>query len=158
MRQHVRTTSLWFLLFYALWLLLTSAQGLIFGAASALAAASLASAIQLPLPVLNWRFVPGFLLFFFQQLLQGGWDVAKRALAPRINNSDGWVTFALTATHPRVQLMLSALVGLLPGTLASRIDQTQMHLHILDQQSDWQMVVSKLEWHLERLLGEDADA
>ena len=52
-----------------------------------------------------------------------------------------------------MRLLLSALVGLLPGTLASRIDGGQLRVHVLDEQLPWQATIAELERRLERLLG-----
>jgi len=54
-----------------------------------------------------------------------------------------------------VRLLLSAMVGLLPGTLASRVDADEMRVHVLDERLPWQATVAELERRLERLLGVD---
>ena len=58
-----------------------------------------------------------------------------------------------TSRSPRVRLLLSALVGLLPGTLSSRIEGDHMQVHVLDERLAWQPTVAELERWLERLLG-----
>ena len=90
--------------------------------------------------------LPGFLTFFLRHMLLGGWDVARRALQPRCQLQPAWHPYPLTSRSPRVRLLLSALVGLLPGTLSSRIEGDR-------RAPAWQPTVAELERRLERLLG-----
>jgi multicomponent Na+:H+ antiporter subunit E len=97
--------------------------------------------------------LPAFLGFFLKHMLLGGWDVARRALQPRCPLQPAWHPYSLSSQSPRVRLLLSALVGLLPGTLASRIEGDEMRVHVLDERLPWQATVVDLEQRLERLLG-----
>ncbi len=147
-----RTYLLWVMMFFALWLLLAGFRGWLFAIPAALGGAAVAVYLALPLPQLHWRRLPRCLGFFAVQLVLGGWDVARRALHPRLPLAPGWVSYRFTSTNPRVRLLLSAVVGLLPGTLASHCDDQQMTIHALDQHSDWEPVIARLELLLDRLL------
>ncbi|MGD8174555.1 Na+/H+ antiporter subunit E [Marinimicrobium sp. ARAG 43.8] len=144
----------WLLLFAALWAVISGAEGWAFGVPASLAAATLAWRLPLPWPSLRWRHLPAFIAFFLRELTLGAWDVARRILHPRVPIDPAWHTYSLHSHNPRVHLMLSALVGLLPGTMASHFDNGILHLHILDSRQPWSSTVARLEWHLERLLGE----
>src|SRR5690606_24757424 len=132
MRQTARTFLLWSLFFAIFWLLLTGASGLLFGGISALAAAAIATWVGLPLLHLRLAHLPGFAGFFLAQLWLGGWDVARRALAPTLASNDGWVQYTCAYPSPRVQLLLSASVGLLPGTLSTGVNMGVLDIHALD--------------------------
>jgi multicomponent Na+:H+ antiporter subunit E len=103
-------------------------------------------------PSLSWQHLPIFLLYFLYRLTVGGIDVAKRTLSPTPAIKPAWVSYPLQSSAPHVQLALSAIVGLLPGTLAARIDNNSMKVHLLDSGQDWRHDITVLEQHLMRLL------
>lgn len=152
MRQTVRIFLFWSFLFAVFWLLLAGPGGWLAGLAVAAMTAAIALWVNLPLPQLHWRRLPGFLGFFAVQLLRGGWDVARRALHPRLPLAPAWVSYRFNSRNPRVHLMLSAIVGLLPGTLASHWDNEQMAVHALDQRTDWRSTIARLESLLDRMI------
>jgi multicomponent Na+:H+ antiporter subunit E len=139
--------------YFCLWLLLTGASGWAFGLVLALAASVLSLWLQLPFPRLKVFHLPAFLGFFLLEVLVGAWDVARRALHPRMPLDPAWVTHRFQCADPRVRLGLSALVGLMPGTLASHIADDTLHLHVLDHAQAWRLPVQKMEMHLARLVG-----
>jgi multicomponent Na+:H+ antiporter subunit E len=149
----LRQFSVWMLVYICLWLLLTGANGWAFGLICALAATVLTLWLNLPLP--RWRLLhlPAFLGFFLFEMLMGAWDVARRALHPAMPINPVWVTHGFGCADPRVRLALSAMVGLMPGTLCSHIDDDTLHLHVLDQNQAWQLPVQQMETHLARLFG-----
>ncbi len=138
----------------ALWALLTQAQGWAFGVPIAAMATFVGYRLGLRCGNLRLRVLPAFVGFFLCKLFSGGWDVARRALHPRLPIAPDWQTFALSSRDPRVCLLLSAMVGLLPGTLSSHHTGQTLHIHALDQHQDWQGTVARLEELLSRLLGE----
>lgn len=149
----LRHGSYWLLVYAALWVLLSGATGWVFGLMSALAATGLSLWLQLPPLGLRLLYLPQFLLFFSYETLLGAWDVAKRAFHPQLPLDPAWVTYPFNSANPRVRLVLSAMVGLMPGTLSTHFDENVLHLHILDQRQDWRTPVARMEAHLARLLG-----
>lgn len=143
----------WLALYTVLWFLLTGGAGWGFGLFCVLAAASISLRLGLSPYTLQLRHLPGFIGFFFRALWSGGWDVARRAYNPTLPLNPGWVSYPLTHNYPRVSLVLSAMVGLLPGTLCSRIVDQRLLLHVLDTEHPWQPTVSHLEARLLALLG-----
>ncbi|MBA1264096.1 Na+/H+ antiporter subunit E [Stutzerimonas stutzeri] len=143
----------WALLYGALWALFTGGSGWLLGVPSILSAVGL----SLWLGIRPWRLsltaLPGFLRFFLCRMVMGGWDVAWRALHPRCPLQPAWHQYSLASQSPRMRLLLSAMVGLLPGTLVSRIDGEQMQVHVLDERLPWRATIAELEQRLERLLG-----
>lgn len=136
----------------ALWALLSSSQGWEFGVPLALLAAWAGWRANLHVEPLYLRYLPAFIGFFLIELCLGGWDVARRAWHPQLPIEPGWVCYEMETTEPRARLLLSALVGLFPGTLASHTEGHTLHLHALDHRQDWHGTVARLEKHLDRLL------
>lgn len=147
----------WVALYALLWTLLAEGRGWGLGVPSIL----LAAWLSLWLGLRPWHpsllALPGFVGFFLGRMIAGGWDVAVRALHPRRPLHPAWLCYTLQSRSPRVRLLLSALVGLLPGTLASRIEGERMHVHVLDERQAWQPTVAELERRLQRLLHAGSD-
>ena len=148
-RQTIVNACYWLLLYTALWWLLAGHAGWGFGAVVVVAAV----AASIWLDAAPWRFRLQFLRFFLWELCLGGWDVARRALHPRRPVDPAWVIYPLNCDDARVKLTLSAMVGLLPGTLSSRYEEDQLHIHTLDRNQDWLTTVADLERELACLLG-----
>lgn len=147
-------TFYWLLCFLLLWTILTGAEGWAFGAACTVLASLATRWLELPF----WRFrlwcLPRFCFFFLRELLLAGWDVAWRALHPRLPIYPGWVEYRLKQHNPKVTLLLSAMVGLLPGTLASRARHGSLAIHTLNARADWESAICRLETELRTLLGD----
>lgn len=136
----------------ALWALLSGNQGWEFGVPLALLATWVGVRANFDVGAVRLRYLPAFLGFFLCELFIGGWDVARRAWHPRLPIQPQWVSYSMSSEEPRVQLLLSALVGLLPGTFASHFTGQTLHIHALDHRQNWQDTVQQLEQHLQRLL------
>lgn len=134
-----------------LWLVLSNNQGWAFGSVFIALAIICALSAQLTLRPVGWRFLPGFLVFFLTRMLLGGIDVARRTLGRRPDVSPGWVKYTLADSSSFARLLLSAVTGLLPGTLAARIDGDTMLVHTLDTRLDWQSDIATLETRLAKL-------
>ncbi|MCF7201326.1 Na+/H+ antiporter subunit E [Pseudomonas oligotrophica] len=142
----------WLLAGAALWALFSGGDGWLLGLPTVLLATLLALRLGRRPLRLRWRALPGFLAFFLRHMLLGGWDVACRALGPRGRVAPQWHDYRLGEGSPRVRLLLSALVGLLPGTLASRVDGDTLRVHVLDSHQPWQPTVKALERRLAALV------
>lgn len=143
----------WALLYGALWAVFTGGSGWLLGVPGIL----LSVGLSLWLGIRPWRpsltALPGFLWFFLCRMVMGGWDVARRALHPRCPLQPAWHQYSFASQSPQMRLLLSAMVGLLPGTLVSRIDGDQMQVHVLDERLPWRATVAELEQRLEWLFG-----
>lgn len=142
----------WMLLYGALWALFAEGGGWSLGVPSIL----LAVVLSVWLGIRPWRpslrVLPGFVWFFLGRMVAGGWDVAVRALHPRLPLQPAWLDYPLRSESPRVRLLLSALVGLLPGSLSSGVEGDRMRVHVLDERQPWEPTVIELEQRLTRLL------
>jgi multicomponent Na+:H+ antiporter subunit E len=99
-----------------------------------LLAATLAP-LGLPEPTSVWRlslmgclhFVP----FFLRHSIRGGLDVARRALAPRLDVQPGLYRHELEVPTETARIFLSHVVSLLPGTLSADLSGTTLTVHAL---------------------------
>lgn len=142
----------WVVLYAMVWALFAEGGGWALGVPSIL----LAAGLSLWLGLRPWHpslpALPGFLGFFLGNMAAGAWDVALRAVHPKRPLQPAWLDYSLTSSSPQVRLVLSALVGLLPGTLASRVEGDRMRVHVLDRRQPWEATVQTLERRLEQLL------
>lgn len=143
----------WLFCYLLLWWVLGGADGMVFGAFCAALASGLHGHLRLRRPRVRVGALAPLVGYFLGKALQGGWDVSRRVLAPRLVVSPAWATYTLASPNPQVHLVLAALVGLLPGTLCARIEGAQLHLHLLDETLAWRGAVTRLEQLLERLIG-----
>lgn len=151
--QRLGQTVYWLVAYSGVWAVLSGGTGWGFGLACVLLATWVSLLLRLQPLYLNVLYLPRFLVFFFSEVAIGAWDVARRALHPRVPITPALVTYSLRCSHPQVRLLLSAMVGLLPGTWASHFDDRLLYLHVLDGRQKWQDSVARMEHHLARLLG-----
>lgn len=144
----------WALMYSLLWLMLSAGQGWYFAIPLVVVASLLSLALGLEPPRLHIPALLPFAGFFIAKLMAGGWDVAQRALRPSLPLAPGWVHYALRCQGHSLRLTLSALVGLLPGTYAARIDGDHLLIHVLDHRQPWRSVVAELERRLVALMGD----
>lgn len=141
-------------MYAGLWALLSQNQGWGFGVPVIALALWCSYKTRLRMPTLALQHLPAFLLFFLQRLIAGGVDVAVRTVSPKPAVSPTWADYGLRTNSSAISLSLSAIVGLLPGTLAARIDNDVMRVHLLNADRDWQTDIKKLESHIRLILQE----
>ncbi|MGQ9424600.1 Na+/H+ antiporter subunit E [Gilvimarinus sp. F26214L] len=146
-----RRFGFWVLAYTPLWILLAAGGGWIFGAASVLLASALATALGLQPMRMRLGRLPLFVGFFLASSVSGAIDVARRALSPALPIEPSWERYQFASGDPRICLLLSAVVGLLPGTLAAKVEAGEMHLHVLDRRQPWRATVEQLELQLRSL-------
>lgn len=118
-----------------LWLALSGADtaALWFGIPAALAASALSLHVYPPgRPIL----VPHRALLFspsiFYRGLVAGFDVARRAMDPRLPVSPAWLRIQLSeARSDESRVLLGGVVSVLPGTLAAGPSGTSLDVHVL---------------------------
>jgi len=150
-RPAVGHVIFWFVLYTALWALLSGNAGWYLGLPSVALATFVAVQLQLLPWTMRLQHLPLFTFFFLLASLLGALDVARRTLRLKAQIDPGWTRYDLHCQDPRHRLLLSAIIGLLPGTLCSRIEGDQLHIHLLDQSAEWQATARKLEQHLQKL-------
>lgn len=143
----------WFIIYSFLWILLAEGAGLAFGVIVVITSSIISLYLTPSPPSFRLRYLPHFVIFFVMEMAIGGWDVARRAISPSLPIKPNWVVYSLQDSPEHIKLMLSALVGLMPGTLSTQYKNHQLYLHVLDSTQDWQTGVTKLEQQLIRLMG-----
>ena len=87
------------------------------------------------------RFIP----FFIWESLRGGFDVARRTLAPRLRVQPGFTVYHTRLQQPGARLFFANSLCLLPGTLAADLQNDRIELHMLDSAVDPNTELRRLE-------------
>ncbi len=93
----------------------------------------------------SWRGVARFIPYFFSVSLQGGWDVARRALDPDmpLDTEIKRHRFRLRDELPRV--FMAWTISLMPGTASVRLEGNDLHVHVLDRSLPFDKSMRDLE-------------
>jgi multicomponent Na+:H+ antiporter subunit E len=99
-----------------------------------------------------------FGVYFLLHSVRAGFDVAWRALHPRLPIAPGMASFELRLTDPASRVLLANVLSLLPGTLAVELEHGTLHLHLLDKRLPAEPSLRELERRIARLQGVALDA
>jgi len=80
--------------------------------------------------------VAGFGGFFLIESFRGGFDVARRALARRVDVQPGFLVYRTDLPPGLPRLFLSSSVSLLPGTLTVDLEDDDLVIHALTLEPD----------------------
>lgn len=124
-------------LFASAWLVLTEGNpsAWVFGVLAVPAAAALSLWLLPPEHPIKLRRVIAILPKFLWESVKGGVDVAWRAFKPRMPIAPGWVVVPV-ALPDTAQVVLSAELSLMPGTLVAGTQDQQLLVHVLDRHAD----------------------
>ncbi|UQB42737.1 Na+/H+ antiporter subunit E [Thiomicrospira microaerophila] len=92
--------------------------------------------------------LPRIILFFLWQSIQGGWDVAKRAMARTVDIEPLVLTYELQLPVGWRRDIWLAMIGLMPGTLAVGLEGNKAKVHVLDKRLDVQAGLVRFEYLL----------
>jgi multicomponent Na+:H+ antiporter subunit E len=147
-----------FVIFFAVWLILTGAslEGLIVGVLASAASAWVSRAL---LPVRGDRAVSlvrllGLAPRFLWRSVVGGVDVAWRALHPRMPLREGWLSYRTRLPPGGARVTLGSEMSLLPGTLAAGSRGDTLHVHCLDTSHNVAAQMSEEEARIAAVAGE----
>lgn len=150
----LRGAMLWALLTLAWWAITEGeATGLIWGVPLGLLLAIWVQR-QAVLSQLQWRFLPGLVIFYLMEAFQGGVDVAIRAFEMRPRTDAYLMDYELQLSAPWARDVWIGLIGLMPGTLAVGVAGNRIRVHVLDREMAVFHALQRLERHLQRLAGE----
>jgi len=105
------------------------------------------------LPRISLAGLSRFIVFFLRESVRGGFDVARRTLAPRLRIQPGFKNYRIRLNEPWARVLFINCISLLPGTLAARLDGDQVELHLLDAGEDPAPDLIRLEQAIARLFG-----
>ena len=97
--------------------------------------------------------LPGFLGFFFWHSLRGGMQVAALAFRGRAALRPGFVEMTAMLPPGAPRLMLTGILGLMPGTVGVDLDGATLKLHVLDERLPVTRDTRALEVAIGRLFG-----
>lgn len=143
-------------LFALLWWALTDgrADSWGVGAVSILAAVILSLRLLPPVPTYVSRIgLLRFVIFFFDQSLRGGIQVAWFALRPRLALRPGIHEILLRMPEGIGRVLLTNTLSLLPGTLSVGLEGNCLCLHVLDEQAQAEAEVRRAEIRVAHMLG-----
>lgn len=125
------------------WLILTEGDwgAWVFGVLAVPAAVALSLWLLPPEHPLRLLRVIGVLPKFLWESVKGGVDVAWRAFMPRMPIAPGWVVVPV-ALPDTAQVVLSAELSLMPGTLVAGTQDNQLLVHVLDRYADHSGIAS----------------
>lgn len=114
--------------------------------------------LGLPTPAATWRLsLAGglqFIPFFLKNSFLGGLDVARRAIAPRLDVQPGLYQHELEVPTESARIFLSHVVSLLPGTLSAELNGTTLTVHALaGSEADVVRDLREVERVVNRLFG-----
>lgn len=142
--------------FAALWWVLAegSAEAWWLGLA-AVAVATAASVAVLPprRGAFHLQAAPGFVGYFLWQSVRGGAQVAAMALRPRLDLRPAMVELSLALPPGAPRVLITAALGLMPGTVGVRLDGERLKIHVLDERLPVMEEARKLEARIARLFG-----
>lgn len=124
------------------------------GLPSAVAAAGLSAWLA---PDTAWRFhwtaIPSFLWMFVKLSVEGGFDVAKRALSLRSNIDPGMLEFETLLPAGTARVVFVNSISLCPGTVSANLEGDIILIHVLDTRLTSLESLRKLEYSVGRLFG-----
>lgn len=109
------------------------------------------------LPAIPWHWsVSGAIAFagwFLRESLRGGWDVAWRALSPKLAFSPAIVCVPLHLPPGAARLFFCGTTSLLPGTAVVAITEKSLCVHALDYSPRVEEELRELEIRVAALFG-----
>jgi len=119
-----------------IWLTLTGFDALLLGLITA-ALGGAFGALVVPGYPYTWRplRLVRFLAYFLRESVAGGFDVAWRALNPRLGIQPGWLRYPLSLPHGQPRTLMVSILSLVPGTLCVDLeaDDTLLVHALLDE-------------------------
>lgn len=94
-----------------------------------------------------------FILFFISQSFRGGVQVSRLALQRRPQLHPAVLAVPLTLPPGLPRMLLTGTLGLMPGTLGVRLEDTFLYLHVLDRRMPIAEETEQLAAHIARLFG-----
>ena len=109
------------------------------------------------LPATSWHWSVGgaitFAGWFLRESLRGGWDVASRALSPKLALSPAIVRVPLHLPPGAARWFFCSVISLLPGTAVVAIAEASLCVHALDCSPGVEEELRELEDRVAALFG-----
>ena len=114
-----------------IWIALNGISGLLVGVAAAIVGAGLGAwlAPEAPYPWRPWRWLI-FVGFFLWESFKGGFDVALRAIRPKLPIQPDFHDHSISLPAGKPTTLLVSFISRLPGTLSVALDQKHQRLTV----------------------------
>ncbi len=99
------------------------------------------------------RIIP-FVIYFIQQSIAGGLDVAYRAFHPDCPVKAGFLSYPIRLKGDFARVFFVNAISLLPGTLSVHLRDKDIRVHVLDMDNPNQANLRTLEDRVAYLFGE----
>ncbi len=91
--------------------------------------------------------------FFLWQSVRGGFDVARRALDPRLPIAPGFVEYRMRLDPGPARVLAVDVASLLPGTLSVELVGDRLQVHVIDRRIPAEPALLQIERRVAALLG-----
>ncbi len=91
--------------------------------------------------------------FLAREAIMSGWDVATRALKPRMPLQPGFLDVPLRGDPPQLRMAVAYAITIMPGTMAVTLTPDCLHLHVVDERLPNRDSVRRMEHRLAPLFG-----
>lgn len=126
----------------------------VFGAmASLMAAAASVALLPPPWPRLRLLALLRFVPYFLVQSIAGGVDVVRRAVLPGVPVDPVLVTHSVVHMGQAERIVFTLIVNLIPGTLATRLQDDRLTLHAIDRALPLTASLARLDAHVGAIFG-----
>lgn len=95
----------------------------------------------------------GFAAYFLRHSIEGGLQVAAMALRPRPDLAPQLLELPLVLPPGAPRVLMTAAVGLMPGTLGVCLEGDRLRLHVLDARLPAAAAAEALQARIARLFG-----
>lgn len=143
--------------FAILWAVLTDGEGWGIGLPVVIIATAASRRVS-PAVHLSFTGLLLFLPYFFWNSLRGGFDVAVRAVHPRLPIKPALTRYALRLDSPAARVVMANTVTLLPGTLSAELEGDTLRVHVLYEPDGITTRLETLERRVANLFGENLEA
>lgn len=156
MFKNIRRSVFYFILMAGLWAVLSggSLSTWWFGLPAAIVA-SIISIKLLPPEKRLWSLkgIILFIPFFIRQSVEGGLDVARRALHPQLPLRPAFLHYSMRLPEGPARVFMACIISLLPGTLTSELIDGRLQVHTLDKELNTEQKLAALEERVAALFG-----
>ncbi|GAB6059092.1 Na+/H+ antiporter subunit E [Desulfonatronum parangueonense] len=145
-----------FTLFLLLWMVLN--EGIFrypFLAVAGIGAATLFSLHLWPgrLLRLNWRVLPGLVIYFIRSSLKGGLDIAYRAVSPAMPLRPDLIRMESRLDNEAGVVLMTWMISLMPGTASINLERrVHLTIHVVDSRIYGEQELRILEGKINALL------
>jgi len=102
--------------------------------------------------------IPAFVPWFLLEAVRGGFDVARRSMAPSLPLAPGFLRYRIGLPDGPARVFFVNCISLLPGTFSADLEGDALRVHVLADAESGPARLAALERRVGRLFGVDPDA